>query len=442
MGAQVALRGHIVSFKGDPFFSPTDEVFVDINDGLVIIRDGIIHEVGQYSELIGHVDNISAVINYPDCIITAGFIDTHVHYVQTPIIASFGEHLIDWLNKYTFPEEGRFADPAYAAAVAKIFFDELLRNGTTSALTFCSVFPESVDAFFNESLQRNMRMIGGKVLMDRNAPPAVLDTAQSGYDDSKALIKKWHERGRNRYAITPRFAPTSTEEQLLAAATLHREYPSTLIQTHISENVSEVSWVRSLFPERHGYLDVYDHAGLLGPGTVLAHGVHLTENERERCAETKTAVAHCPTSNFFLGSGLFPMHQAKNPTHPIRVGLGTDIGGGTRFSLLETMGEAYKVGELTSYPLDGVKLFYLATLGGAEVLGIADKVGSVEVGKEADLVVLDPRATPLLAFRYNQTTSTSEQIFLLAIMGDDRTVAATYIAGQLAYNRKNSGTAV
>jgi guanine deaminase len=439
MDGQVALRGHIVSLKGDPFFYPKDKVFVDINDGLVIIRDGIIQEVGQYTELIDHVDNIAAVVNYPDCIITAGFIDTHVHYVQTPIIASFGEHLIDWLNKYTFPEEERFKDPDYAAAVAQIFFDELLRNGTTSASVFCSVFPESVDAFFNESLRRNMRMIGGKVLMDRNAPPAVLDTAQSGYDDSKALIKKWHGRGRISYAITPRFAPTSTEAQLTAAATLHREYPSTLIQTHISENVSEVSWVRSLFPDRQDYLDVYDHAGLLGPGTVLAHGVHLTEREREHCAQTKTAVAHCPTSNLFLGSGLFHMRQAKNPKHPINVGLGTDIGGGTRFSLLETMGEAYKVGELTSYPLDGVKLFYLATLGGAEVLGIADKVGSVEVGKEADLVVLDPRATPLLAFRSTQITSTAEQIFLLAIMGDDRTVAATYVAGRLAYNREKAG---
>ena len=438
----MALRGHIVSFKGDPFFAPNDKVLVDINDGLVIIRDGIIQEAGAYSDLIDHVDNIADVIDYSDCIITAGFVDTHVHYVQTPIIASFGEHLIDWLNKYTFPEEERFADPDYAAAVAQIFFDELLRNGTTSALVFCSVFPQSVDAFFNEALRRNMRMIGGKVLMDRNAPPAVLDTAQSGYDDSKALIKKWHGRGRNGYAITPRFAPTSTEEQLLAAAALHREHPSTLIQTHISENVSEVSWVRSLFPERQDYLDVYDHAGLLGPRTVLAHGIHLTESERERCAETKTSVAHCPTSNLFLGSGLFHMRLAKNPKHPIRVGLGTDIGGGTRFSLLETMGETYKVGELTSYPLDGAKLFYLATLGGAEVLGIADKVGSVDVGKEADLVVLDLQATPLLAYRDNHITSTTEQLFLLAIMGDDRTVAATYIAGHLAYSRENSGTAV
>ena len=438
MDGQVVLRGHIVSFKGDPFVSPIDKVLVDINDGLVIIRNGTIQEVGQYRELIDHVDNIATVIHYPDSIITAGFIDTHVHYVQTPIIASFGEHLIDWLHKYTFPEEERFADLDYAAIVAKIFFDELLRNGTTSALVFCSVFPESVDAFFTESLRRNMRMIGGKVLMDRNAPPAILHTAQSDYDDSEALIKKWHGRSRNSYALTPRFAPTSTEDQLQATATLHRKYPSTLIQTHISETVSEVSWVRSLFPHRNGYLDVYDHAGLLGPGTILAHGIHLTESEREHCAESRTAVAHCPTSNLFLGSGLFHMGLAKNTKHQIRVGLGTDIGGGTRFSLLATMGEAYKVGELTSYPLDGVKLFYLATLGGAEVLGMDDKVGSVEVGKEADLVVLDPQATPLLAFRYTQTTSTIEQLFLLAIMGDDRTVTATYIAGQLAYNHKNA----
>lgn len=431
-----ALRGHIVSFKGDPFFYPTDKVLVDIADGLVIVRDGIIQDVGRYSDLIHVVDDKASIISYPDCIIMAGFIDTHVHYVQTPIIASFGEHLIDWLNKYTFPDEERFADKDYAAAVAKIFFDELLRNGTTSALVFCSVFPESVDAFFNEALRRNMRMLGGKVLMDRNAPRVILDTAQTGYDDSKALIEKWHGRGRNSYAITPRFAPTSTEAQLEAAAALHRENPSTLIQTHISENASEVAWVHSLFPNRHGYLDVYDHAGLLGAKTVLAHGVHLIESERERCAETGTALAHCPTSNLFLGSGLFHIRLAKNPKRPISVSLGTDIGGGTRFSLLETMGDAYKVGELTSYPIDALKLFYLATLAGAEVLGIADKVGSIEAGKEADLVVLDTKATPLLAYRSNQITSLSEQLFLFAIMGDDRAIMATYIAGRLAYSRE------
>ncbi len=431
-----AIRGHIVTFNGDPFYQPSDAVVVEITDGLILVREGIIQAVGPYLDLRGQLGDDVPVTHYPHAIITAGFIDTHIHYVQTPIIASYGKKLIDWLNHYTFPDEARFASPDFAADVARVFFDELLRNGTTSALVFCAVFSESVDAFFTEAMRRHMRMIGGKVLMDRNAPQAVLDTAQSGYDASKALINKWHGKARCSYAITPRFAPTSTESQLEAAGALHHEYPDTLVQTHVSENVDEVAWVRSLFPERQGYLDVYDHAELLGPHTVLAHGVHLTDAERERCSETGTALAHCPTSNLFLGSGLFHMGTSKTPTHPIRVGLGTDIGAGTRFSILETMGEAYKVGELTSYSIDAIKLFYLATLGGAEVLNVADKVGSIAVGKEADLVVLDTQATPALAYRSKQVSSLPEQLFLLAIMGDDRAVQATYIGGELAYSRE------
>jgi guanine deaminase len=430
-----ALRGRIVSFSGDPFFHPDDEVLTDIVDGLVVVRGGLVEAVGRYDELIGRLDPGTEVSDHSGSIISAGFVDAHVHYVQTPIIASFGEHLIDWLNRYTFPDEELFSDEMHAGRVASLFFDELLRNGTTTALVFCAVYPESVDAFFEEASRRNMRMIAGKVLMDRNAPSAILDTAQSGYDDSKRLIEQWHGVGRNLYAITPRFAPTSTEAQLEAAASLRREYPGTLVHTHVSENVAEIAWVRSLFPDRTGYLDVYDAAGLLGKGTVLAHGVHLTAAEWKRCAETGTAIVHCPTSNLFLGSGLFHVHQAKNPKHPVTVGLGTDIGAGTRFSLLETMGDAYKVAELTSYPLDAVKMFYLATLGGAEALGVADRIGSIEVGKEADLVVLDPEASALLAYRSHEISSVAEQLFLFAIMGDDRAVTATYVAGELAYER-------
>ena len=432
----VALRGHIVSCLADPFFSSDQEPLLDIPDGVVIIHDGLIAAVGSYATTT--VDASIPVMDYGDCLISAGFIDSHVHYVQTPILGSYGRHLLDWLNTYTFPDEQRFADSDYAASVATFFFDQLLRNGTTSALVFCAVFAESVDAFFTEASRRNMRMVGGKVLMNRNAPPGVLDTVQSGYDDSKALLEKWHGVGRGLYAITPRFAPTSTEGQLEAAGQLRREFPSALVHTHVSENIAEIAWVRALFPERDGYLDVYDHAGLLGPKTVLAHGVHLTGSERERCSETGTAIAHCPTSNLFLGSGLFHIHQAKNARHPIAVGLGTDIGAGTSFSLLATMGEAYKVAELTSYPLDAVKLLFLATLGGAEALGIADKVGSIEVGKEADLVVLDTRASELQAYRRDQVSSVEEQLFLLSVLGDDRSIRATYIAGEIAHAREDS----
>lgn len=430
-----AVRGHIVTVKGDPFVEGDDDVLVDIADGLVIVENGLITAVGQYDQLSDRLTPDIHVDHYPDQIVTAGFVDSHVHYVQTGIIGAFGAQLIDWLNEYTFVAEQRFSDPDYSAAVAKVFFDELLRNGTTTALAFAAVYPGSVDAFFQESLRRGTRMAAGKVLMDRNAPEALLDTPQSAYDDSKALIDRWHGNGRNLYAVTPRFAPTSTQEELDVAATLRRETPGSLMHTHVSENLGEIAWVRSLFPKSKGYLDVYDTSGLLGPGAVLAHGVHLTLPERIRVAETHSAVAHCPTSNLFLGSGLFHVHQAKNLHHNMTVGLGTDIGAGTSFSILSTMNEAYKVAQLTQYPLDSIKMLYLGTLGGAQALGIEDKIGSLEVGKEGDVIVLDPKATDLLAFRSAQVESLEEQLFVLATMGDDRTIAATYIGGEIAYSR-------
>ncbi|BDV30135.1 guanine deaminase [Microbacterium terricola] len=428
-----AIRGHIVTLTGDPFFR--SDALVEHTDGLIVVEGGVVTAVGPYADLAHTLADDAHVDHYPDGIITSGFIDTHVHYVQTGIIAAFGAQLIDWLNTYTFVAEQRFADKTHAAAVASVFFDQLLANGTTTALTFCAVYPESVDAFFEEASRRNMRMAGGKVLMDRNAPDHLLDTAQTGYDDSKALIEKWHSVGRNHYAVTPRFAPTSTQGQLDAAATLLAEHPTTLMHTHVSENLGEIAWVRSLFPEADGYLDVYDRAGLLRPGAVLAHGVHLTSHERLRVHETGSAISHCPTSNLFLGSGLFHVHQAKNHTHPVKVGLGTDIGAGTSFSLLSTMNEAYKVAQLTQYPLDAVKMLYLATLAGAEALGLEDRLGSIEVGKEADFVVLDTKATPLLEYRSAQVTSLEEQLFVLAVMGDDRVIETTYIAGDVAYSR-------
>ena len=432
-GGASAVRGHAISYRGDPFFD--DDAFLDITDALIVTEDGIITAFGPYAEQRDRVPDGVEVTHYPDALICAGFIDTHVHYVQTGIIGAFGSQLIDWLNHYTFIEEQRFADRAHADAVAAFFFDQLLANGTTTAVAFCAVYPSSVDAFFEESLRRGTRMIGGKVMMDRNAPEALLDTAQSAYDDSKELIATWHDRGRNQYAITPRFAPTSTPAQLEAAGALWRESPGTFLHTHVSESVGEIAWVRSLFPERAGYLDVYDHYGLLGRRSVLAHGVHLTAAERRRVAETGSAISHCPTSNLFLGSGLFDVRDAKGPGHPIHIGLGTDVGAGTSFSMLQTMNEAYKVAELNAYPMGAVKTFYLATLGGARALDLADRIGSLDVGKEADFVVLDPRATPLLAYRSQRAESTEELMFVLSIMGDDRAVAATYVAGVPAYRR-------
>lgn len=428
-----AIRGHIVTLSGDPFL--TVDALTEYSDGLVIVEDGRIRAVGPYSDLAAQVPPGTAVEHYPGRIITSGFVDTHVHYVQTGMIASYGAQLIDWLNTYTFVEEQRFSDRTHADAVASVFFDQLLSNGTTTALTFCAVYPESVDAFFEEATRRNMRMAGGKVLMNRNAPDGLLDTVETGYRDSAALIERWHGTGRNHYAVTPRFAATSTAEQLEAAALLLDEHPGTLMQTHLSENQAETAWVQSLFPEASGYLDVYDRAGLLREGAVLAHGVHLTEHERRRVHETGSALSHCPTSNLFLGSGLFPLREAKGSEYQLKLGLGTDVGAGTSFSMLATMNEAYKVAHLTDYPLNATKLLYLATLGGAEALGMQDQIGSIEVGKEADLVVLDPRATPLLAYRSDQVRSLEEQLFVLAMLGDDRVIEATYVAGTIAHAR-------
>jgi guanine deaminase len=429
------LRGTIVTCRADPFLTGPGGAFVTEADGIVVCRDGIIDRVGPAAEIMRSLPAGTPATHYQGCLIAPGFIDTHVHYVQTGMIASYGEQLLDWLNRYAFPAEMAFRDPAHAEAMARIFCDELLRNGTTTALVFCAVYPQSVDALFAEAERRGMRIIAGKVLMDRNAPDALRDTAQRGYDESKALIARWHGRGRSLYAITPRFAGTSTPAQLDAAGSLWREHPGVLMQTHISENRREVEWTAELFPDRKNYLDIYDHHGLIGKRAVLAHGVHLSDDEICRCHESGAALAHCPTSNLFLGSGLFQMARVKDPKRPVEVGLGTDVGGGTNFSLLATMAAAYEIAQFSGRALGAVEAFYLATLGGARALALGDKVGSIAPGREADLIVLDPKATPLLALRSERAESIEDVLFALMMLGDDRAVAATYVAGNLVHAR-------
>jgi guanine deaminase len=437
LGAQdgvTALRGTLVTCRDDPFLSDPANAFVTIDDALVVCRSGIVEAAGAASDLLPSVpaDNVT---DYRGCLIAPGFIDTHVHYVQTEMVASYGEQLLDWLDRYAFPAEMAFRDPEHAAAMAKFFCGELLRNGTTTALVFCAVYPQSVDALFAEANTRGMRIVAGKTLMDRNAPEALRDTAQQGYDESKALIGKWHGNGRSLYAITPRFAGTSTPQQLEAAGTLWREHPDVLMQTHISENRREIEWTAELFPQRKNYFDIYDHYGLAGHRAVYAHGVHLSETELCRCHESGTALSHCPTSNLFLGSGLFRVGDVKNPKRPVQVGLGTDIGGGTSFSLLATMGAAYDVAQMGGRKLSPVEAFYLATLGGARALGLENQIGSIAPGREADLVVLDPAATPLLKLRNSRADSVQDLLFTLMTLGDDRAVRATYVAGTLAHAR-------
>jgi guanine deaminase len=429
-----ALRGTIVTCRDDPFLVDPAQAFAVETDGVVICRNGVVEAAGPASRHLGALP-ADCIADYSGCLIAPGFVDTHVHYVQTGMVASYGKQLLDWLDRYAFPAEMAFSDPAHAAAMATVFCDELLRNGTTTALVFCAVYPQSVDALFAEAERRGMRIVAGKVLMDRNAPQALRDTAQRGYDESKALIARWHGRGRSLYAITPRFAGTSTPAQLDAAATLWREHPDVMVQTHIAENRREIEWTAELFPERKDYLDIYDHHGLIGRRAVLAHGVHLSESELCRCHESGAALAHCPTSNLFLGSGLFRIGDAKDPRRPVQVGLGTDIGGGTSFSLLATMGAAYEIAQLNGRALSAVEAFYLATLGGARALALDDRIGAIAPGREADLVVLDPNATPLLALRNARAESTQDVLFALMMLGDDRAVRATYLAGEPAYRR-------
>lgn len=437
-GSTSALRGTLIFCRDDPFLTDPQRAFVHEPDGAVVCRDGLIEAVGPYAELKSTLPPNASVTDYSGCLIAPGFIDTHIHYVQTGIIGAQGVQLLDWLNDYAFVAEQAFADEVVARDTAKVFCDQLVRNGTTTALVFCSVHAGSVNALFTEAEQHNLRLIAGKVLMDRNAPAALTDTARSGYDQSKALIDKWHGRGRCLYAITPRFAATSTPEQLELAGALWTEHSGVYVHTHIAETTDEIAWVKQLFPQRRDYLDVYAHYGLTGRRAVLAHGVHFTEADFEHCHASRTALAHCPTSNTFLGSGLFPIRTARDPRRPVAVGLGTDIGGGTSFSLLATMGEAYKVAQLRREPIDAIEAFFLATLGGARALGLEDKIGTLAPGREADLVVLDPEATPLLTFRSRRSRSIVETLAVLTTLGDDRVVRATYVAGRLAHTRPSA----
>lgn len=429
--------GLFLDFTGDPFYQAASASVRYFADGLLVLEKGVVQALGHYDELIDHYKGL-AVTDYSGMLITPGLIDTHIHFPQTEMMAAYGEQLLEWLNRYTFPTEAKFRDITYARQVASLFLDQLLKNGTTTALVFAAVFPESVEAFFEAAEARRLRMIAGKVMMDRHAPEALCDTAESSYHQTKQLIEKWHHRGRLLYAVTPRFAATSSEAQLQVAGRLLAEFPDVYLHTHLSENVNEVAWIKQLFPQRKGYLDVYDWAGLVTARSIFAHGVQLSDQEFEQLSAADSAIAFCPTSNLFLGSGLFKIEKAKSKDHPIKLGLGTDIGAGTSFSLLQTASEAYKVAQLRSQQLSPFCALFLATLGGARALSLEDKIGSFDVGKEADFVVLNPRATPLMAFRNPETMpqtleALSDRLFSLIVMGGEQAVHATYIMGEAAY---------
>jgi len=435
------FRSAILDFVDDPFYVSESESVRYIPDGLLVLEQGKVKELGDYELLKEKYVGI-AIESYPDRLLLPGFIDLHIHFPQTGIIGAYGEQLLEWLEKYIFPTEHKFKDKAYCDRVAPIFIDQLLRNGTTTAVVLGAVFPESVDSLFEECDRRNLRTIVGKVMMDRHAPDFLCDTAESSYYQSRALIEKWHGKNRLLYAVTPRFAPTSTPQQLTYARQLLSEFPDTYLHTHLSENMKEVEWVQQLFPDSQGYLDVYDRFGLVGERSIFAHCVQLTDAEFDRLAQTKAAIAFCPTSNLFLGSGLFNIEQATAKHAPIKLGLATDVGAGTSFSLLQTASEAYKVAQLQQQKLSPFQAMFLATLGGARALKLEDKIGNFEVGKEADFVILNPRATPVMAFRNEQNNEQmtpitleelGEQLFSTIVLGDDRTIVATYVMGELVH---------
>ena len=423
--SRIRLTGRTLTFTGDP--RDDGDAYRYTEKGSILIEDGKIVWTGQAGEepatLLAGVEHHE----YGKNLILPGFVDGHLHYPQIGVIASFGTQLLDWLETYTFPEEARFADQKYAAETAKLFLDLLLSNGTTTAAVFCTVHPQSADAFFEECSARNLRMIAGKILMDRNAPDTVTDTAPSGYEDTKALIEKWHGTGRNLYAVTPRFAPTSTPEQLQVCGSLMSEFPSVYLQSHLSENTDEVRWVSDLFPEARSYQDVYARYGMLGPRSLFGHAIHMDEADLAQAAETGTKFVHCPTSNLFIGSGLFRMKETWDAN--VGVLLGSDVGGGTSLSPFATMKAAYEIAQFSGYSLTPEQAFWLSTTGGAEALSLGERIGRLEKGYEADLVVLDSRSTDIIRQRTDRAENLREELFALMILADERAVRATYAAG-------------
>jgi guanine deaminase len=432
-----ALRGPFLTYKGNPFQDDPARCHDYQPDGLIVIEDGKISFAGAY--LPSRVPAGVVPEHYPDGLIMPGFIDAHVHYPQTPMIGAFGKQLLDWLEHYVFVTEQRYGDKEFARGMARLFLREQLKAGVTTPVTYCTVHPESVDAYFEEAEVLGLRTGAGKVLMDRNAPDGLRDSAQSGYDQSKALAMRWHGRGRFFYAVTPRFAPTSTDAQLDLAGALLREIPGLYMQTHLAENRDELRWVAELFPGSRDYLDVYDKHGLVGPRCLFGHAVHLAEREWRRLAEAGAAVVHCPTSNLFLGSGLFNLRRALVSANPVRTALGSDIGAGTSFSPLATLGEAYKIAQLGGYALSAHHAFYLATLGSARAIYQDQHIGSIEAGKDADLIVLDLKATPLLAARQSFAESLEEQLFVVMTLGNAAVIRATYVAGHKQHERTEAG---
>ncbi|MCZ4280276.1 guanine deaminase [Kiloniella laminariae] len=430
------LRGSTVNFLANPRTNGNEKSTVYIKQGaLVLGQAGRILWQGAFSDLPTVYTGLPCD-DFGEQLILPGFIDAHIHFPQYRILAAPGKDLLDWLNRFTFPEESRYSSSEHAATAAEVFLDRLFTNGTTSALAFCSVHKACAEALFSAAEKRGMALLTGKTMMDRLAPDAVLDDPETGARESKELLDSWHNKGRLKYAITPRFAVTSTDAQLQLTGELYRDHPDCIMQTHLSESPGEIATVQSQFPWSKDYTDIYDHFGLLGPNSFFAHGIHLSERECARLAEAGSTVVHCPTSNNFLGSGLFDIDHVGNQARPVGVGVATDVGGGTSYSMLQTLGEAYKVAMLKGRKITAHDAFYMATLGNAERLKMESEIGSLDAGKWADIVVLDPKATPVLESRQEVSETLEDILFSLMILGDDRAIKATYVAGKSVYKKQ------
>ncbi|MAZ82940.1 MAG: guanine deaminase [Hoeflea sp.] len=425
------LRGRLLSFVSRPADRDDTKSYFYEEDGALLIAEGRIAATGSFREIQEEANDGIEIIDHRPHLIMPGFIDPHIHFPQMQVVSSYAASLLEWLNTYTFVEEQRFSDREHAERFAGLFFDELLRHGTTTASAFCSVHPVSADAFFETACQRKLMMIGGKVMMDRNAPGKLTDTPESSYEDTKRIISRWHGRGRSLVAITPRFAITSTPEQMEMAQTLAEEFPELHIQTHLSENDAEIELTMSLYPEAKDYTDIYARYGLLGKKTLLGHAIHLSDREMGAISEAGSIAVHCPTSNLFLGSGLFDLERIN--AHNVRTAIATDIGGGTSYSMLRTLDEAYKIQQLRKNRLSPIESFWWATRGNAEALGLEKRIGTLAAGTDADLIVLDSGATPTMAIRKETVETLEEELFLLQTMGDDRSIREIYVAGRASH---------
>ncbi len=432
-----AYRSAILHFTDSPKSNNDKHCYQYWEDGILITENGLIQSVGPAKDLLQSTTHMP-LQTFTNTLIMPGFIDTHTHYPQMGKIAAYGENLLNWLNKHIFLEEAKFENATYADTVAHRFLDTLLEYGTTTAMIFCTIHTTSVDAIFQAAAQRNMRIIAGKVMMDHQpyAPACLSDTAESSYQQSQALIDKWHNQGRASYAVTPRFAPTSTKHQLNLAGQLLKQNPSVYLQTHISESIEEIELVKKLFPDSKDYLDVYESAGLVSDHSMFAHAIHLSDQEWQRLGQANAAVSSCPSSNFYLGSGIPNMKKAED--NQVKVSLGTDIGAGTNFSMLSTLNSAYQADHLHGHATCPLKSFYLATLGGAKALNLEHEIGSFRKGNAADFVVLDCTQPKLLGQLYKTSSSLLEKLSILRTLGDDRTIKQTYVMGEMVNNNQFS----